>query len=860
MKKLFNSYIDTFEYHRNSIENCIHVSGWCYFKNGENVNYIVECNEEVRQYDILKVDRPDVDVQFQLNSKQNQFGFYIKIKLDQGITLTNFALKAKYENETQEILRLNRSQIKKRENNSIFYYSIDEFKTHDNMCFATGYVFAEGRDSPIEVEVLDYQKKYIEAKVDRIVRKDVMKVYKADNKNEKIGFRAEFSAKEKNPYYLRFKLGKEELEIPAEITLSFSQLTKSYIKAVSPERMKNAVRYLQKNGVRRFIHRVKLGPMDQVKLTYDEWFKFMRPEEKELENQKVAKFKYEPKISLIVATYNTPKKYLEEMINSVSMQTYSNWELCVADGSTNEDVKKYIEKNIQDNRIKFKRLDGNYGIAENMNAAYEMTSGEFVGFFDHDDLLTPNALYEVVKKLQDRKIEMVYSDEDKFDTDTKKFTEPHFKPDFSIDLLRSVNYICHFLVVKKSLIEKVGAFNKDYDGAQDYDFTLRAIEQLEKDQIAHIPMILYHWRMHSSSTAANPESKLYAFEAGKRAIEDHLKRQRVHAQVKMSDNLGMYDVTYEVTDNPLVSIVIPNKDHIEDLSRAIESIQERSSYRNLEFIIVENNSTEPETFKYYEEIQKKYENVKVVVWKDEFNYSAINNYGETFAQGDYILLLNNDTEMIEPRSIEDMLGVCQRKEVGAVGARLYYEDNTIQHAGVIIGLGGTAGHAFLNTPKEQGGYFNRIFAKQDVSAVTAACLMVKKSVFEEVGGLYDGLKVAFNDIDFCLKIRDAGYLIVYDPHAEFYHYESKSRGMEDTPEKVARFNREIETLIRRWKKIFDEGDPYYNPNLSLLIESYDLKMPEEMRVEKSKKIEREKLYSLKNHNEERDSNGDEKQK
>ena len=838
-KKNFNWYIDSFKFYNNSIEKCIHVSGWCYFNGGEEVSLYGKCNDKVVAAEILKVDRPDVSVQFGLDSERNEYGFFIKIQLPKDLDLRSFDLIAQHGQEKDSILTLKSSQLKKHEENTVFHYSIDKFEKKDNYCFVTGYVFSEKENENIKIEVLDYNKNLIESKIEFIIRKDVVKIYRLNLENEKIGFRLTFSSAEEYPYYLRFILKDNELIIPAEPTLSFEKLTKAYLKSVNPERMKNALRYLHKNGVRKFIHRVKIGPQNQSIFTYDDWFKFMSPNQRVLESHKKQSFEYLPKISLIVATFNTPKKYLKEMIESVLSQTYSNWELCIAYGSTTREVKEWLEKNNNDNRIKFRKLDKNYGIANNMNSALELVTGDYVGFFDHDDLLTPNALYEIVKTLQNRKIEMVYSDEDKLETESGNLIQPHFKPYFSLDLLRSVNYICHFLVVKKSLIDKIGNFNKEFDGAQDYDFVLRIVEQLNADQIAHIPMILYHWRMHSASTAANPESKLYAFEAGKRAIENHLKRLSIDAEVKMSKNLGMYDVYYQVQGNPLISIIIPNKDHIEDLSRAIESIQLNSTYCNVEFIIVENNSIEAQTFEYYKEIQKKYENIKVIFWKEEFNYSAINNFGVTFAKGEYILLLNNDTEMIAPNSIKDMLGVCQRPEVGAVGARLYYEDNTIQHAGVIIGLGvgGIAGHSFLNVPKEEGGYFNRIFAMQDVSAVTAACMMIKKSVFEEVGGLYEGLKVAFNDVDLCLKIRKAGYLIVYDPHAVFYHYESKSRGMEDTPEKIKRFNGEVMTMLDRWKDIIKAGDPFYNPNLSLIKESYTLKSLEEIEAEKKKNEE-----------------------
>ena len=407
--------------------------------------------------------------------------------------------------------------------------------------------------------------------------------------------------------------------------------------------------------------------------------------------------------------------------------------------------------------------------------------------------------------------------------DGHKFFQPHFKPDYNPDLLCTVNYICHLFVVDRKIIDQVGMLCKEYDGAQDYDFIFRCIEAVKPEEIYHVPKILYHWRCHEDSTAENPESKTYAFEAGKRAIEAHYQRTGIDAEVHQGEFLGLYRTKFHRDHDPLVSIIIPNKDHIDDLKRCMNSIEQKSTYRNYEFIIVENNSTEDSTFQYYKEIEAQNPKVHVVYWDKEFNYSAINNYGATFAKGEYILLLNNDTEIINEDCLEELLGYCMRSDVGAVGARMYYEDDTIQHAGVVIGFGGIAGHCFVLQPRGTTGYCHRIICAQDYSAVTAACMMVKRSAFEEVGGLTEELAVAFNDIDFCMKLRTAGYLIVYNPYAELYHYESKSRGLEDTPEKVARFNKEIQVFERRWPDIMRDGDPYYNPNLTLKSQDFSLK-------------------------------------
>ena len=360
-----------------------------------------------------------------------------------------------------------------------------------------------------------------------------------------------------------------------------------------------------------------------------------------------------------------------------------------------------------------------------------------------------------------------------------------------------------------------------FDGAQDYDFILRCVEAAKR--IYHIPKVLYHWRSHEDSTSENPESKLYAFDAGMRAVQAHFDRIGVKAQVSMGEYLGLYRTRFLREYDPLVSIIIPNKDHIEDLKRCIDSIEEKSTYRNFEYIIVENNSEEERTFAYYKELEKGNPNVHVVTYQGGFNYSAINNFGAEYAKGEYLLLLNNDTEVINSDWLEELLGYCMREDVGVVGARLYYGDDTIQHAGVVIGFGGIAGHCFVQQKRGSTGYCHRIICAQDYSAVTAACMMVRRSVFDEAGGLTEELQVAFNDIDFCLKVRALGYLVVYNPYVELYHYESKSRGLEDTPEKLARFHREIEILERRWPDIMKNGDPYYNPNLTLDSQDFSLK-------------------------------------
>lgn len=594
------------------------------------------------------------------------------------------------------------------------------------------------------------------------------------------------------------------------------------MKKVSPYNIKKGILYLRHYGPKGFW--IKLTERFQKsEIDYKEWLEKNMPTRQELDRQAKHKFKYAPKISILVPVYNTPETFLRQMIESVQKQTYENWELCIANANPgNEQVKAILKEYAEnDARVKVTDVPENEGIAQNTNKALKIAEGAFIGLLDHDDVLAENALYEVVKELN--KVvdtDVIYTDEDKVSTAMDEYFSPNFKPDFNLDMLRSNNYFCHFFVAKKELIEAVGGFRGEYNGAQDYDLFLRCIEKAER--IGHIPMILYHWRVHQESTADNPLSKMYAYEAGKKAIEQHLKRCGVMAKVSKTENLGFYRVKYQQEGNPVVSILIPNKDQKETLDQCLKSIEEHTDYENYEIIIIENNSTEKETFEYYKQIRNP--KIRVIEWKDEFNYSAINNYGVRNAKGEYLLFLNNDIEVIHSDWLREMLSNCQREEVGAVGAKLYYPDNTVQHAGVIVGIGGVAGSVFVGLKRGYTGYMHRASIQQNLSAVTAACMMVKKSVFEEVGGFEEKLKVAFNDIDFCLKIREKGYLIVYDPYVELYHYESKTRGAEDTTEKIRRFQSEIEYMRSHWNSILKNGDPAYNPNLSLKKWDYSLRV------------------------------------
>lgn len=728
------------------------------------------------------------------------------------------------------------------------------------------------------------------------------------------------------------------------------------------ETVEVAWEYFQKHGLRalfkKSVHKIQNIQDDY---DYNEWYKKVRITDEELAKQResAADFAMQPTFSIVIPVYATPEKFLRRMLDSIREQTYPKFEVCLVDatpytkiqhdpaqGRTPQEI--LAEYSAADSRFRYATLTENLGIAENTNAAIRMATGDFIVLVDHDDELEPQALYECVRAINAHPdVQVLYSDEDKVDFEDIYYFEPHFKTDFNPDLLRSVNYICHLFVARRSLLDAIAETAADgqkiyersaYDGAQDYDLILRATEKAQamerarlvscanasggnaatgpqrssvddqtaateadaelkksaqpviaaaldpldqallrqgrftSSNIIHIPMVLYHWRAHQASTAQHPEAKLYAFEAGARAVYDHCKRIGLPIKkVEQGITYGFYHPIYE-NQQPLISVVIPNKDHSADLDQAITSLA-AGNYKNLEFIIVENNSDQPETWKYYEELKNRFPEelpadfidsatcgatrtsetstaesnsaaskpaqisadhsasasvlpqpvVKVVKWDGPFNYSAINNYGVQFTHGQYLLFLNNDIEEIDPDSIDEMIGYVQREDVGICGARLLYPDEDIQHAGVIMGMGGIAGAAFVRTHDSDLSYMHRAKCIQDYSCVTAACLLTKRSLFDAVGGFTEKLAVAFNDVDYCMKVRALGKLVVYNPYAKFYHYESKSRGMEDTPEKLARFHSEILTFGTTWKDILRDGDPYYSPALTFRKANFALK-------------------------------------
>jgi len=548
---------------------------------------------------------------------------------------------------------------------------------------------------------------------------------------------------------------------------------------------------------------------------------FSEPEYTDDLKTNLINFSFRPLISIIMPVFDVDPKWLSLAIQSIKTQWYNKWELCIVDdNSGNAETIKYL-RSIKDKNINIRYSSENLGISAASNEALSMARGDYVALMDHDDELTPDAIFEVVKTINRQGAEFIYSDEDKLELDGT-YSEPHFKPDYSPDMFLSQNYLSHLTVIKKSLIDQAGGFTTGLDGAQDYDLYLKVLEHTDK--VAHIPKVLYHWRKIPGSTAAVFDDKSYAQDAGALALSQAVQRRGLDAEVVGGKYPGTYRVKYAINALPLISIIIPFKDKPDLLKMCIESILGKSSYSNFEIIGISNNSEEEETFAEMDRLKSLDTRISFFEHNVPFNFSEINNYAvRNHANGEHVLLLNNDIEIISPEWIESLLEFSQRNDVGAVGAKLYYPNGNLQHTGIIIGIGSVAGHSHKYQDGNHHGYFSRPNIVQNLSAVTGACLMVKKEIFEEVGGLdAENLKIAFNDVDFCLRIREKGYLNVYTPYCEAIHHESVSRGYEETKEQQERFAREVKFMASRHKELLESGDPYYNCNLTLHHEDFSL--------------------------------------
>ena len=578
---------------------------------------------------------------------------------------------------------------------------------------------------------------------------------------------------------------------------------------------------------------INLRPIADAQLwqigDYATWIKrydTLRPNDRREIRAQIDRLSTKPLISIVMPVYNPAPADLRAAIESVRAQLYPYWELCVVnDASPSNQVDRILARYARrDQRIKLKRRPVNGGIAVTSNDALALTTGEFVALLDDDDVLVPTALFFVASEINAHPAaRLIYSDEDKLDV-TGRRGNAHFKPDWNYSLFLAQNFFSHLGVFKSELIKKVG-FRQGFEGSQDYDLVLRCIEEVEPDEIRHIPRLLYHWRMSEKSAALSFNAKPHARAAAIKAVSEHLARQRIAAEVTSSGDEDFRRIRYRLpNDLPRVAIVMPTRDLVERLQPCVESILAKSTYANLELLVIDNDSKDPEALDFLRQLATT-SRVRVLSFPGEFNFGRLNNFGVAQVESEFVALLNNDLSVITPDWLQEMVSQALRPGIGAVGARLLYPDDQIQHAGVVLGGGGIAAHAHKGLPRSNHGYFSRAILAQELSAVTAACLLIRRRVYQEIGGFDEThLKIAFSDVDFCLRLRKHGYRIVYTPYAEFYHHESASRGLEDTVRKNQRFEAEIKYMRDTWGGQL-EFDPAYNPNLSLASADFTLAFP-----------------------------------
>ena len=662
--------------------------------------------------------------------------------------------------------------------------------------------------------------------IQRVLREDVNQIYQTEPAIE-AGFVVTLEGiKQKKvlPFHFQssahvvtvdFPLNKKYPVIPG----TEDKVTRLWIKA------KKGFKFMAKNGISHTIQRAKIEKL-RNQASYLNWLARNEVLDIEAMTQEIATFHYQPKISIAMPVYNVEEKWLRLCIDSILNQVYTNWELCMADdASTDPNVKKILTEYQQlDERIRVVFREQNGHISEATNSALAIATGEFVALLDNDDELAINAFYEVVKVLNENpELDLIYSDEDKIDMDGNR-SDPAFKPDWSPDLLLGTNYISHLGVYRRSILEEIGGFRKGYEGSQDYDLVLRFTEKTTKERITHIPKVLYYWRMLPTSTAVDQGSKGYAFEAGLRAVQDALVRRGINGHATHGAANGLYDVYYDIESEKLVSIIIPTKNGYKDVQRCVSSIIEKTTYQNYEIIMADNGSTDPKMHELYAKFEQQLPGRFFVESIDiPFNFSTINNRAAKKAHGEYLLFLNNDTEVITENWLTLMVSFAQQERIGCVGAKLLYPNNTVQHAGVILGLGGVAGHGHYGYPHGDLGYFGRLAINVNYSAVTAACLLMKKADFDAVGGFEEAFTVAFNDVDLCLKVQALGRDNVWLHEAELYHFESQTRGYDDKGKKKKRFEQEKVMMEEKWGPLI-ENDPFYNPNLTRDIPNFSLRI------------------------------------
>ena len=711
------------------------------------------------------------------------------------------------------------------DNISVLYH-VDSYELDkkNNKIYVKGWAFdPHGRDLKVSSDTLKYE-------IDHVARIDVYKAFessKYENSIESGFIITVYNALQLDLFKLKFmsNSGFDDYEINVKlIKRNLNELTLKKLKfTLNFENLSKAWRYFRVYGLKNLIAKVKstytrLNENDDYlydpRSAYLKWIDSNENYDIKLVEAEIGNYKLKPFISVVVPVYNVNEKWLRKCIESVISQCYTRWELCIADDcSTKNHIKAVLEEYKQkDSRIKVVYREENGHISKATNSALNLATGEFVALLDNDDELSKYALYEVVKLINRHpEAELIYSDEDKIDTKGNR-KDPHFKPQWSPDTLLSCNYITHLCVLKKSILDKIGGFRVGYEGSQDYDVILRVSEQTE--QIFHIPKILYHWRLIEGSTSLGADNKNYCYPASIRVLRDALERRKETATIEKGyEQFGMFNISFSPRESDYISIIIPTKNKANILKQCLDSIYIKNKYKNFEVIVIDNGSTEDSIFKLFDEYSKK-DNFSVLTLDMPFNYSKLNNEAAKIAKGNLLLFLNNDIEVISENWLEEMAGQAIRQHIGAVGVKLLYPNNTIQHCGIVIGFGGVAGNAYSGTPKEEDGYASRLKINYNYSAVTAACLMLRKDLFFEISGFTEELAVAFNDVDLCLKLLEKNYFNLCMPKIELYHHESLSRGSDSTPENIDRFIKEQNYMKDRWKK-WIMRDPFYNPNFRL---------------------------------------------
>ena len=759
---------------------------------------------DVRQRHLVHQANVSEEYYLYINLPKN-FDEYGKLTV---YTVNNDERHPSYEAPTKK-MQLLRSQLP---------YCVDTVSIEDGACKLSGWIASTNQ---FDVSAQDENGRDMDINVELYHRKDVAATFKEASLHEYCGFTAEVANQTGKKLKFSFKSG----DLSAGYEVDIAKVRKG-VYSDKDHKVIKVFKYLKKHGIKwtalKAIQVFK-GKAESA-AEYEKWLEYHMRSDVELDAQRKHNFAVRPKFSIVVPLYKTPENFLREMIDSVLAQTYSNWELCMCEGSGTDTpiIDILSDYSRRDERIKFTVSPRQLGISENTNEAMKLSTGDFIALVDHDDLLAPDALFECAMAIQDDdEVDVIYSDEDKLTMDGSSYFMPHFKPDFNIDLLRSMNYITHLFVAKSELMHGVGLFRKEFDGSQDYDMILRCTEKAKK--VHHIPRILYHWRSHKDSVAENPESKLYAFESARKALNAHYARLAIEAHVEFTKIYGIYKTFFPITTEPLVSIIISSKDNIRDIMRCISAIEFKSLYDNYEMIIVDTGSKKGSTFSFYDELQAKFPKVKVVFYRGEKSYSKSRNFGADNSNGEYLLFMDDVISIITDEFFEELLGYAKRDDVGAVGAKMYYEDDIIYHAGAVVNMDGITGNAFQGQSRYDNGYFARAITVCDYSITDPSCFMTSREVFSKAGGFSEEFDTGLAVSDYCLRVGKAGKLIVFNPFAEAYRHEPARPVSDAGKESQLKLKKESEKFREIWKDMFTKGDPMYNRNLSLSRNDYHLK-------------------------------------